>query len=286
MVDISDPISFANQRHLWDEMTVTWTSGYNIDEATPITEWGRKEQNKKLSPAGTLTFTRSSMCGAPERTIGWRDPGFFHTSFFKELWPNTMTGLVAAYYHIWRHGKGSLITTDQLVADLDNYSVPYRRFAICKWISFTMGSIYSTSPSHFISKTIYNCKVLNRLWNVPLVHSGLRARLARGKVQNILTDSSFGCDIEQIGTVNGMIHVVVGGGRSHLSHFPEINTIWSLYIDPDWGFVKLTAFNHSSLLLEYKKSIDGQVYDNFTISRDYRDVLACVHDCEATTWAI
>ncbi|PWA36823.1 purple acid phosphatase [Artemisia annua] len=71
-------------------MTVTWTSGYNIDEATPITEWGRKEQNKKLSPAGTLTFTCSSMCGAPARTIGWCDPGFFHTSFFKELWPNTM----------------------------------------------------------------------------------------------------------------------------------------------------------------------------------------------------
>ncbi|GJW28652.1 nucleotide pyrophosphatase/phosphodiesterase-like protein, partial [Tanacetum coccineum] len=44
-------------------MTVTWTSGYNIDEATTIIEWGRKGQNKKLSPAGALTFTRSSMCG-------------------------------------------------------------------------------------------------------------------------------------------------------------------------------------------------------------------------------
>ncbi|GJY59500.1 integrase, catalytic region, zinc finger, CCHC-type containing protein [Tanacetum coccineum] len=49
------------------------TSGYNIDEATPIMEWGRKGQNKKLSPAGALTFTRSSM--APARTVGWRDPG-------------------------------------------------------------------------------------------------------------------------------------------------------------------------------------------------------------------
>lgn len=88
------------------------------------------------------------------------------------------------------------------------------------------------------------------------------------------------------GTVMGTIHVVVGGGGSELSSFSEINPEWSLYKDHDFGFVKLTAFNHSSLLFEYKKSSDGDVYDSFTISRDYRDVLACVHDgCEATTLA-
>jgi len=26
--------------------------------------------------------------GNPARGVGWRDPGFFHTSFLKELWPN------------------------------------------------------------------------------------------------------------------------------------------------------------------------------------------------------
>lgn len=88
------------------------------------------------------------------------------------------------------------------------------------------------------------------------------------------------------GTVNGTIHVVTGGGGSHLSKFADIQTSWSLYKDHDFGFVKLTAFNHSSLLFEYKKSTDGKVYDSFTISRDYRDILACVHDgCEPTTKA-
>lgn len=88
------------------------------------------------------------------------------------------------------------------------------------------------------------------------------------------------------GTVNGTIHIVVGGGGSHLSEFSPVQTIWSLHKDHDFGFVKLTAFNHSSLLMEYKKSSDGNVYDSFTISRDYRDVLACVHDgCEPTTLA-
>ena len=88
------------------------------------------------------------------------------------------------------------------------------------------------------------------------------------------------------GTVNGTIHVVVGGAGSHLSKFSEVIPNWSLYRDYDFGFVKMTAFNHSSLLFEYKKSRDGEVYDSFTISRDYKDVLACVHDgCEATTLA-
>lgn len=27
---------------------------------------------------------------APARTVGWRDPGFIHTSFLKELWPNAV----------------------------------------------------------------------------------------------------------------------------------------------------------------------------------------------------
>lgn len=28
--------------------------------------------------------------GAPARTVGWRDPGFIHTSFLKALWPNSV----------------------------------------------------------------------------------------------------------------------------------------------------------------------------------------------------
>lgn len=45
------------------QMTVTWTSGYNIDEATPFVQWVSKGHKNKQSPAGTLTFDRSSMCG-------------------------------------------------------------------------------------------------------------------------------------------------------------------------------------------------------------------------------
>jgi acid phosphatase type 7 len=80
------------------------------------------------------------------------------------------------------------------------------------------------------------------------------------------------------GTMNGTIHVVAGGGGSHLAGFSNSFPAWSIYRDLDYGFVKLTAFNHSSLLSEYKKSSDGKMYDSFTIDRDYRDLLACVVD--------
>lgn len=88
------------------------------------------------------------------------------------------------------------------------------------------------------------------------------------------------------GIVNGTIHVVAGGGGSHLSALTNLETKWSIFKDYDFGFVKLTAFNHISLLFEYKKSSDGEVYDSFTITREYMDVLACAKDsCDPTTLA-
>jgi hypothetical protein len=45
------------------QMTVTWTSGYNVIEAVPFVEWGLKGEPQTQSPAGTLTFKRNSMCG-------------------------------------------------------------------------------------------------------------------------------------------------------------------------------------------------------------------------------
>ena len=45
------------------QMTVTWTSGYDVIEAVPFVEWGLKGESQTQSPAGTLTFNRNAMCG-------------------------------------------------------------------------------------------------------------------------------------------------------------------------------------------------------------------------------
>ncbi|RZC71833.1 hypothetical protein C5167_035659 [Papaver somniferum] len=98
LIATSNKISFANPKaplyprlalgKSWDEMTITWTSDYDINEAVPFVQWGLQGEEQVRSPAGTLTFTQTSMCGPPARTVGWREPGFFHTSFLKNLWPN------------------------------------------------------------------------------------------------------------------------------------------------------------------------------------------------------
>lgn len=80
--------------------------------------------------------------------------------------------------------------------------------------------------------------------------------------------------------------MVAGGGGASLTNFGNVNTTWSLVKDVDYGFLKLTAFDHSNLLFEYKKSSNGKVYDSFSISRGYKDILACAVDsCPPTILA-
>jgi hypothetical protein len=54
---------FADCCYCLVQMTVTWTSGYDINEATPFVEWAPEGKTPVQSPAGTLTFVRNSMCG-------------------------------------------------------------------------------------------------------------------------------------------------------------------------------------------------------------------------------
>ncbi|TYG76830.1 hypothetical protein ES288_D03G146200v1 [Gossypium darwinii] len=430
------------------DMTVTWTSGYDIDEAVPFVEWGRKGDFQVRSPAGTLTFKQNSMCGSPASTVGWRDPGFIHTSFLKDLWPNFvyMYRIGHLLYNgsvVWgktysfksspypgqnslqrvvifgdmgkaeRDGSneysdyqpGSLNTTDQLIRDLDNIDIvfhigdlTYSNGYISQWDQFTAqvepiastvpymiasgnherdwpnsGSFYDTPDSGgecgvpaetmfyypaenkakfwystdyglfhfciadsehdwregseqygFIEQCLASVDRHRQPWLIfsahrvlgyssndwysqegayeePMGRDGLQKLWQKYKVDiafyGHVHNYERSCPIYQnqcvnkeknhySGTVNGTIHVVVGGAGSHLSKFSQLIPYWSIYRDYDFGFVKLTAFNQSSLLFEYKKSRDGKVYDSFTISRDYKDVLACVHDgCEPTTLA-
>ncbi|CAO2202664.1 unnamed protein product [Urochloa humidicola] len=459
LIAVSDPISFKNpkapvyprlaQGKTHDEMTVTWTSGYDISEAYPFVEWGAVGSSQPArTPAGTLTFNRGSMCGEPARTVGWRDPGFIHTGFMRDLWPNK------EYYYkighelhdgsvVWgkpytfrappspgqnslqriivfgdmgkaeRDGSnefanyqpGSLNTTDTLVKDLDNYDIvfhigdlPYANGYISQWDQFTAqvepitakkpymiasgnherdwpntGGFFDVKDSGgecgVLAETMYYYPAENRAnfwykvdygmfrfciadsehdwregtpqykfieeclstvdrkhqpWLIFAAHRVLgyssndwyaqegsfeepEGRESLQKLwQKYRVDIAFfghvhnyerTCPVYQSqcmsnekshysGTMNGTIHVVAGGGGSHLSDYTTAIPKWSIFRDRDYGFTKLTAFNHSSLLFEYKKSSDGKVYDSFTIDRDYRDVLSCVHDsCFPTTLA-
>lgn len=458
LVAISNIVAFANpkapvyprlaQGNSWDEMTVTWTSGYGIEEAVSIVEWGLQGAKRTTSPAATLTFDRGTMCGAPASTVGWRDPGFIHTGFLKELWPNLVyTYKVGHRMHngtyIWSDsyhfraspypgqdsvqkviifgdmGKdeidgsneynnfqhGSLNTTAQLTNDLKNIDIVFHIGDICyangylsQWDQFTAqvepiasavpymiasgnherdwpdtGSFYQNTDSggecgvlaqnmfyvpaenrekfwystdygmfrfciadtehdwregteqyKFIEHCLASVDRQKQPWLIFLAHRVLgyssgdfyavqgsfEEPMGRESLQKLwqkykVDIAVYGhvhnyertCPIYQNictnqekkdyrGTLSGTIHVVAGGGGASLAKFSTLQPNWSIFRDEDYGFVKLTAFNHSSLLFEYKRSSDGRVHDSFTITRDYRDILACTVDsCPGTTLA-
>uniref|UniRef100_A0A7N2LA77 Purple acid phosphatase n=1 Tax=Quercus lobata TaxID=97700 RepID=A0A7N2LA77_QUELO len=435
-------------------MTVTWTSGYGINEAGAFVEWGPKGGDQVHSPAGTLTFDRNSMCDAPARTVGWQDPGFIHMSFLNELWPNavyvvslflhmilildilTSWGINCSMVHMFgvnnyqfsaspypgqnslqrvvifgdmgkdevdgsneynNFQRGSLNATREPIRDLKNIDIVFHIGDICyangyisQWDQFTaqVEPIASTVPYMIardwiilweyglwgaecgvLAKTMFYVPAENRAkfwystdygmfhfciadtehdwregteqykfiehclalvdrqkqpWLIFLAHrvlgysSGIsyavegsfEEPMGRESLQKLwqkykVDIAVYGhvhnyertCPIYQNictneekhyykGTLNGTIHVVAGGAGASLSPFTTLQTKWSFFRDYDYGFIKLTAFDHSNLLFEYKKSRDGKVYDSFRISRDYRDILACIVDsCPSITLA-
>ncbi|XP_024994014.1 probable inactive purple acid phosphatase 1 isoform X3 [Cynara cardunculus var. scolymus] len=448
LINQRSDFSFALFTGGLSKMTITWTSGYGVDEAEPFVEWARRGEDKRRSPAATLTIDRNSLCGAPARTVGWRDPGFIHTGFLKELWPNSVytyklghkllnDTLIWSRVYQFRsspypgqdslqrviifgdmgkdeadgsneynnYQRGSLNTTKELIGDLKNYDIVFHIGDICyangylsQWDQFTSqvepiasavpymiasgnherdwpnsGSFYENNDSGgecgVLAETMFYVPAENRAkfwystdygmfrfciadtehdwregteqykfiehclasvdrqkqpWLVFLAHRVL----GYSSTSFYAADGSFGepmgreslqklwqkykvdiaiyghahnyertCPVyENIctsnekhaykGSLNGTIHVVAGGGGASLTEFANINTTWSLVKDVDYGFLKLTAFDHSNLLFEYKKSSNGQVYDSFSISRDYKDILACtIGSCPTTTLA-
>ncbi|CAH1431476.1 unnamed protein product [Lactuca virosa] len=458
LVAVSNTVTFVNPNapnyprlahgKMWDEMSVTWTSGYGIDEAKAFVEWGKKGGEQRLSSAGTLTFDQRSMCGPPARTVGWRDPGYIHTSFLKELWPNMMYTYKLGHKLlndtiIWskmyefksspypgqdslqrviifgdmgkdevdgsneynNFQRGSLNTTKQLIDDLENIDIVFHIGDICyangylsQWDQFTSqiepiasskpymiasgnherdwpnsGSFYENNGSGgecgVVAQTMFHVPTDNKdkfwystdygmfrfciadsehdwregseqynfikncfasvdrqkqPWLIFIAHRVLGYSsslvyavegsfgepMGRDSLQKLwqkykVDIAIYGhahnyertCPIYENtcmsdekehykGGLNGTIHVVAGGGGASLTPFAPFKTTWSIYRDYDYGFLKLTAYDHSTLLFEYKKSRDGQVYDSFMISRDYRDILACTIDsCPSTTLA-
>ncbi|KAM4110397.1 hypothetical protein ACB094_03G192300 [Castanea mollissima] len=395
-----------------------------------------------------LTFDRNTMCAAPARTVGWRDPGYIHTSFLEELWPNKgytyklghrlFNGTCVWSQEYWFRaspypgqnslqcviifgdmGKGeadgsfefedfqpaSLNTTKQLIEDLNNIDivfhigdVVYAMGYIAQWDQFTaqiepiastkpymigsgnherdwpgIGSFYQNMDSggecgvlaesmfyvpaenranfwystdygmfrfcvahteldwregseqyKFIENCLASVDRQRQPWRIFLAHRVLGYSSVDFYVEEGSFEEPMGredleklwqkykvdialyghvhnyersCPVYEnictsqekhnyIGPLKGTIHVIAGGGGASLHEFASINTTWSIYKDYDNGFVKLTAFDHSHLLFEYKKSRDGKVYDSFTISRDYRDILTCTVDsCPEVTLA-
>lgn len=60
------------------EMRVSWTAA---DATSGAVRWGTTQSNLTRSIASTsVTYASRDLCGEPARTLGWWDPGNFHTA--------------------------------------------------------------------------------------------------------------------------------------------------------------------------------------------------------------
>jgi hypothetical protein len=191
---------------------------------------------------------------------------------------------IADSEHDWREGSEQYKFIEQCLASVDRRKQPWLIFAAHRVLGYSSEFWYGQEASYGEPMGRESLQKLWQKYKVDIAfygHVHNYERVCPIYQNRCVTKEKY----QYSGTVNGTIHVVVGGGGSHLSNYSDVVPDWSIYRDKDYGFVKLTAFNHSYLLFEYKKSRDGEVYDFFTILRDYRDVLACVPGgCEETAF--
>lgn len=204
-------------------------------------------------------------------------------------WYSTDYGMfrfcVADSEHDWREGTEQYKFIENCLATVDRKKQPWLIFIAHRVLGYSSGFFYGQEGSFAEPMARESLQKLWQKYRVDIAFYGHVHNYERTcpvyEEQCVSSEKSH-----YSGTMNGTIHVVVGGGGSHLSNFTAKAPVWSVYREMDYGFVKLTAFNYTSLLYEYKRSGDGKVYDSFTVHREYRDVLACVKDsCPPTTWA-
>ncbi|KAF8399597.1 hypothetical protein HHK36_015466 [Tetracentron sinense] len=206
-----------------------------------------------------------------------------------KFWYSTDYGMfhfcIADTEHDWREGTEQYKFIEHCLASADRQKQPWLIFIAHRVLGYSSSSFYAEQGSFEEPMGRESLQRLLQKYKVDLAVYGHVHNYERTCpiYQNICTNEEKSY---YQGSLNGTIHVVAGGGGAALAEFTTLQTKWSLFKDHDFGFLKLTAFDHSNMLFEYKKSSDGKVYDSFRISRDYRDILACTFDsCPSSTLA-
>ncbi|XP_039047063.1 probable inactive purple acid phosphatase 1 [Hibiscus syriacus] len=206
-----------------------------------------------------------------------------------KYWYSTDYGMfrfcIADSEHDWREGTEQYKFIEHCLTSVDRQRQPWLIFLSHRVL------VYSSDLSYAVQGSFGEPMAkesLQKLWQKYKVDIAIYGHVHNYERACPICENQCTADEKRYykGSLKGMIHVVAGVGGASLSPFTTLKTKWSLYRDCDYGFVKLTAFDHSNLLFEYKKSSDRKVHDSFRKSRDYRDILTCTVDsCPATTLA-
>uniref|UniRef100_A0A0D9XFE4 Purple acid phosphatase n=1 Tax=Leersia perrieri TaxID=77586 RepID=A0A0D9XFE4_9ORYZ len=189
---------------------------------------------------------------------------------------------VADSEHDWREGTDQYAFLERCLSTVDRKKQPWLIFIAHRVLGYSSGFFYGTGAGATFAEPTSR-RSLQKLWRDHRVdlafygHVHNYERTCPVYDEKCVISPANSSNSHYSGVMNGgTIHAVVGGGGSHLSNFTVETPEWSVYREMDYGFVKLTAFNYTTMVYEYKRSSDGKVYDSFTVHREYRDVLACV----------
>ncbi|KAL5081046.1 hypothetical protein RYX36_009467 [Vicia faba] len=188
-------------------------------------------------------------CGVPAETM------YYYPAENKaKFWYATDYGMfrfcIADSEHDWREGSEQYKFIENCLATVDRKQQPWLIFAAHRPLGYSSNSWYAMEGSFEEPMGRESLQGLWQKYKVDIAFYGHVHNYER--VCPIYQNQCVNKEkYHYSGTVNGTIHVVVGGGGSHLSDFTASPPVWSIFRDRDYGFGKLTAFNHSYLLFEY-----------------------------------
>lgn len=184
---------------------------------------------------------------------------------------------VADSEHDWRPGTEQYEFIKHCLASVDRQKQPWLIFLAHRVLGYSSDEFYAEEGSFGEPMGRDSLQELWQKYKVDIAFYGHAHNYERTCpiYQNICTSKEIS---SYVGSLEGTIHMVVGNGGASLSPFTSQPPKWSIVRDLAYGFGKLTAYNQTTLLFEYSRSNDGQVYDSFTIKRDYRDILSCSYD--------
>ncbi|XP_024537154.1 nucleotide pyrophosphatase/phosphodiesterase isoform X1 [Selaginella moellendorffii] len=195
----------------------------------------------------------------------------------EKFWYSTDYGLlhfcIADSEHDWRKGSEQYKWIEECLASADRQKQPWLIFIAHRVLGYSSWYVASENTT----AEPFSRESLQGLWQKYKVDIAFYGHVHNYERSCPVYDEVCVSNETNVysGKFNATIHVVAGGAGASLTPFPSPTPAWSMKRDYDYGYTKITAFNRSSLLFEYKKSSDGQVYDSFWIHREFKDVLGC-----------
>lgn len=219
-------------------------------------------------------------CGVPAETYFYVPAAAHRGKFWYAADYGMFRFCVGDTEHDWRPGSEQHAFLDACFAGADRKHQPWLVFLAHRPLGYSSNDFYAQEGSFAEPMG----RALQPLWQRHRVDLAVYGHVHNYErtcpvYENTCTVKGKDRQSSYAGATGGTIHVVAGTGGAKLRSYaggawPQ----WSVARNESFGYVKLTASDHASMRFEFIHSDDGAVHDAFTITRDYKDIMACAVD--------